>query len=268
MAKLTAVSETLYVPLLGRIYASLHHPEILYDKKSLSIADQLPAVIKNMSGQNEYTLLASAVRSRNMDYYLKAFLSENPDGVIVNIGCGLETSFYRNDNGNSLWFELDLPEVLTLREKYFPEERRDRYLWFSMFDYEWIEAVKKAAQKPVMIIASGLFYYFKEEQVIDFIRHLNGFNCVQLVFDAVSAAGIKGTKHYMKKMNRQDAAMFFSVDNATKFASKVGPEIDVLEERKFYSIINFQSNMSNATKLKMLLSDLFGMVKIVHLKIK
>jgi O-methyltransferase involved in polyketide biosynthesis len=38
---LTVFIETLYVPLLGRIYASKNHPDILYDKMALSIADEI-----------------------------------------------------------------------------------------------------------------------------------------------------------------------------------------------------------------------------------
>jgi O-methyltransferase involved in polyketide biosynthesis len=267
MSELTVVSETLYVPLLGRIYASKHHPDILCDEKALSIFDELPVNVKEMPGQTEYTLLASAIRSKNMDHYLQRFLSKNSDGVIVNVGCGLETTYYRNNNGKALWFELDLPEVLNLRSQNFPAEERDRYLPYSMFDYTWIDKVKEEARKPVMVIASGLFYYFHEEQVIDFIRNLARFENVQLVFDAVSSAGIKGTKHYMKKMDRQDAEMFFSVDNAKAFAAKISPVTTVVEERKFYSLSGFSPNMEFITKFKMFFSDLFNMVKMIHMKV-
>jgi len=203
-----------------------------------------------------------------MDHYLRNFLSDHPDGVIVNVGCGLETTYHRNDNGKALWFELDLPEVLQLRSRYFPEEERDRYLPYSMLDYTWINAVKAASQKPVMVIASGLFYYFHEEQIIDFIRRLAGLAHAQLVFDAVSSAGIRGTKHYMKRMDRQDAEMFFSVDSAQVFAAKISSATKVIEERKFYSLTDGNSQLHFVTRFKMFLSDLMNMVKIIHLKIE
>ena len=37
MSKLGVVEDTLFVPMLGRIYASEHYPQILYDKKSIGI---------------------------------------------------------------------------------------------------------------------------------------------------------------------------------------------------------------------------------------
>jgi O-methyltransferase involved in polyketide biosynthesis len=267
MSDLTAVSKTLYVPLLGRIYASKNHPDILYDKMALSIADEILKNNEQMKGESEYTLLSSAVRSKNIDHYIQTYLLRNPNGIIVNIGCGLETIYYRNDNNKALWFELDLPDVLNLRSKYFPEELRDRYLCYSMFDYKWIDIVRKTSKKPVMVIASGLFYYFHEDQVIDFIKHLTGFEYAELVFDAVSSVGIKGSKHYMKKMKKQDAEMFFSVDNAKTFIAKISPDIGLIEEQKYFSLTKFNTKMAFATKFKMNISDMFNMVKMIHLKV-
>ena len=37
MSKLGVVEDTLFVPMLGRIYASEHYPQILYDKKALEL---------------------------------------------------------------------------------------------------------------------------------------------------------------------------------------------------------------------------------------
>ena len=37
MSKLGVVEDTLFVPMLGRIYAAEHCPQILYDKKGVGI---------------------------------------------------------------------------------------------------------------------------------------------------------------------------------------------------------------------------------------
>ena len=42
MSKLGVVEDTLFVPMLGRIYASEHYPQILYDKKALELKNKLP----------------------------------------------------------------------------------------------------------------------------------------------------------------------------------------------------------------------------------
>ena len=41
MSKLGVVEDTLFVPMLGRIYASEHCPQIIYDKKALELKEKL-----------------------------------------------------------------------------------------------------------------------------------------------------------------------------------------------------------------------------------
>jgi O-methyltransferase involved in polyketide biosynthesis len=267
MPQFSSVSETLYIPLLGRIYVSKYHPQILHDRAALSIEHKLPAIVGQAAGQNEYTYLASAVRSRNMDAVIRRFLAVYPGGTIVNVGCGLETLYPRNDNGKALWFELDLPEVLECRSSLLPEQAREHYLPYSMFDYRWIDTVKQAAQPPILVVASGLFYYFRKDQIFDFIRHLAILGDVYLVFDAVSTAGIQATRRYMRKMNRSDAEMFFSVDCVHRFAASISPNVSVLKEPAFYGSLASASGLCLATKAKMFFSDLFGMVKMIQLRI-
>ena len=94
MSKLGVVEDTLFVPMLGRIYASEHYPQILYDKKALELKKKLPSDLIKQNMQSQYTLLASASRSANMDRIIRAFLERRPDGVIVQLGCGLETTYH------------------------------------------------------------------------------------------------------------------------------------------------------------------------------
>ena len=97
MSKLGVVEDTLFVPMLGRIYASEHYPQILYDKKALELKKKLPSDLIKRNMQSQYTLLASASRSANMDRIIRTFLERRPDGVIVQLGCGLETTYHRCD---------------------------------------------------------------------------------------------------------------------------------------------------------------------------
>ena len=101
MPEFNAVENTLFIPMLGRIYASEHFQNILYDEKALSLKDVLPKGLAETGSQSQYTLLASASRSANMDRYIRDFLRRKPDGVIAELGCGLETTFYRNDDGHT-----------------------------------------------------------------------------------------------------------------------------------------------------------------------
>lgn len=102
MSKLGVVEDTLFVPMLGRIYASERYPQVLYDQKALELKKKLPSDLLEYGSQNQYTLLASATRSANMDRYIRSFLQRRPNGVIAQLGCGLETAYYRSDNGGDM----------------------------------------------------------------------------------------------------------------------------------------------------------------------
>ena len=101
MQTLGVVEDTLFVPMLGRIYASEHCPQILYDRKTLELKNRLPSDLIKQNMQNQYTLLASASRSANMDWFIRSFLERRPDGVIVQLGCGLETTYHRCEIGRA-----------------------------------------------------------------------------------------------------------------------------------------------------------------------
>ena len=66
MQILGVVEDTLFVPMLGRIYASEYCPQVLYDKKALELKNKLPSDLIEQKKQNQYTLLASASRSANI----------------------------------------------------------------------------------------------------------------------------------------------------------------------------------------------------------
>ena len=73
-SKLGVIEDTLYVPMLGRIYASEHCKNILYDKKALELKNGMPKGLVENDTQTQYTYLASASRSANVDRYIKNFI--------------------------------------------------------------------------------------------------------------------------------------------------------------------------------------------------
>lgn len=262
------VEDTLFVPMLGRIYASKHFPSILYDKKALSLAVQLPAHITKNDRQTQYTYLASAVRSTNMDRYIKDFMFREPRGIIVQLGCGLETTFYRNDNHSALWYAVDLPHVIEYRRSLLLEHPRERYFAGDAFKEDWLLSIRKEhPTAPLLVIASGLFHYFTEQQVCALIRMLQKHDKIELLFDAVNKHGMRLLKKkHMKTVGHADAPMFFYIDSVETLASKIGGQIVVKNEEVFFLHIN-KLGLRLSTKLSMTISDLMGMVKIVHIQL-
>ncbi len=266
--ELGVVEDTLYVPMLGRIYASENHRNILYDKKALELKAKLPEKLIENDTQTQYTYLASAVRSANVDRYIADFLKRKPDGIIVQLGCGLETTYYRDDNGRTKWYGVDLPNVIEYRKSLLPEGEREAYITGDAFRKEWIEQIRSAhPDNPLLITASGLFYYFEEEKVIGLVRMLQNYGDIELLFDAVNRSGMMMMrKKHMKTVGHEDAKMFFYVDSARELASRIKGAVKVLAEEQFYSHTD-KAGLKFSTKFSMVVSDWLSMVKMIHLSL-
>ncbi len=267
-SKLGVVEDTLYVPMLGRIYASENCKHILYDKKSLELKSKMPEGLIEHDTQTQYTYLASASRSANVDRYIKDFIERKSQGIIVQLGCGLETTYYRNDNGRTLWYSVDLPHVIEYRKELLPETEREKYIAGSAFEAEWIEEIRSEhPTEPLLVVASGLFYYFEEENVLDLIKLLMNYGDIEILFDTVNKSGMTMMqKKHMKTVGHEEAKMFFYVDSATELAAKVDSKVKVLAEETFYSHIS-KKGLKFSTKFSMMFSDLLGMVKMIHLSL-
>lgn len=267
MQKLGVVEDTLFVPMLGRIYASEYCPQILYDKKALELKKKLPSDLIEKNMQNQYTLLASASRSANMDRFIQSFLERRPNGVIVQLGCGLETTYYRCDNRRTHWYAVDLPHVIDYRRELLPESERETYLAGDAFSEDWIRQVRtEFPDAPILVTAGGLFHYFEENKVISLLRMIGQFGNMEVVFDTVNKRGMTMMKKkYMKQVGHADAQMFFYVDSAEELAAKIRGNVKVIAEEPYYRYIP-KNGLKLSTKVSMAVSDQFKMVKMICLK--
>lgn len=142
MSKLGVLEDTLFVPMLGRIYASEYCPQILYDPKALELKKKRLPTCLGRAARSQYTLLASAARSANVDQFIRTFLERRPDGVVVQLGCGLETTYSRCDNGHTRWYALDMPHVVEYRRALLSEPERETYLAGDAFAEDWIRQIR------------------------------------------------------------------------------------------------------------------------------
>lgn len=129
---------------------------------------------------------AFAIRSAAFDRQVQAFLTEAPDGQVINLGDGLETQRFRIDNGTATWISVDLPESIALRERFIRPTSRHRHIAASALEERWVDAVDR--QRPCFVTAQGLLMYLapaEVRQVFQMLaRRLPGS---RLMFDTVPA---------------------------------------------------------------------------------
>lgn len=233
--KLNNISETLFIPLYGRVYATKNYPDLLNDQASCSLIKKIPDDINKIYKQTEYTYLASAVRAFNIDKEVREFLTRFPKGTIVNLGCGLDTTFNRVDNGLVTWISLDLKNVIDLRKELLDESSRNIFITKSFLDNSFIDDIKNLNCNGVLFIAAGLFHYFHSKEIIKFLEMLKKelLNC-EIIFDTVSNYGLKKSNKYVRKLGKTDALMYFYINNLDDFVSSISAEITQYKSYPFY----------------------------------
>ncbi|PIE80453.1 MAG: conjugal transfer protein [Chloroflexi bacterium] len=268
MIKTHSVSNTLYIPLTGNIYASKKFPELLFDEKALELEQAIPQANTNTI-HNEYYYLAAASRYYNMDVEVKNFIKKHQKCNIVNIGAGLDTSYYRIKSNTATFYEIDLPPVIAERRKLMPAQENDIYIDGSFLDVEqWVKHIKDKTL-PTLLIISGVFYYFKEEDVDKFFLQIkNKFSLLEAVFDCNNQMALKISNRYVKKTGNKSAPMYFYINSINAYLKHLNLDIKLVKEYMMYHYSKkILKRTSFKTKIRMTVSDLFKMVKIEHIKI-
>lgn len=137
---------------------------------------------------DEESWFGALLRSREFDRRTRDFLAAWPDAVVVHIGRGLDTRFERVDDGAAEWYDLDLPEVVELRQKLIGDEgARHHLLACSVLEDAWLETVSSLHPRPFLFLAEGVFMYFEEARVKRLVLTLRDrFPGAELIVDAFS----------------------------------------------------------------------------------
>lgn len=264
--ELGSVQETLLLPLWGRAVESQKRKPLLVDHKAVSIINSIPydfaRISKNIRPLSRLSWIA---RSIYFDNKIKAFIDNYTEATIVNVGCGLDTTFDRVDNGKIRWIDLDLPDTIELRKKYIPETDRVKFVSKSVFDTSWYDAVER--KNHVMLLIAGVLYYFDESDVKrlfgDFHAFLPG---VEIVFDYASELGIKlSNKQVLEKGGMDESAFLkWGIDNILEM-EKWDSNIKVLDNMPMYK--EHRKHYSVFRRIGLAMADRMGIMSLAHVRI-
>jgi O-methyltransferase involved in polyketide biosynthesis len=124
------------------------------------------------------------------DEWVKDFLSRHPEGTVVEIGAGLNSRFERLDNGTVHWFDLDLPDTVELRRKFFIDSGRRVTLAESIVDPGWMAAVRQSPG-PYCFVAEGVFIFLTEPEVKAALAQIaRNFPRASIAFDTATLKAI------------------------------------------------------------------------------
>jgi O-methyltransferase involved in polyketide biosynthesis len=257
--------KTLLLPLWGRAVESRKKKPQLVDRTAADIIDKIDydfsAIADNIS---EITQLAWIARSLHIDRIISQLLNNHPKATIVNLGCGLDTTFDRIDNGSLFWYDLDLPDVIALRNNFILENERRKYIACSLFNDTWFHQLR--VEDAVMFIAAGLFYYFEEYQMKKFFtKRADIFPGSELLFDASSALGVRVANKTVIQGGGMDKSSIlkWGIENA-KSIQLWDSRIKIIDEYPLFK--NMKKGLPLKNKIGTLMSDILNIMFLVHLR--
>jgi methyltransferase (TIGR00027 family) len=205
--EISDVAATSFVTLYCHAIESQSKDSILYDPKAIEITHELNKILSGSKNRLDKDLVKGklrkelvthvAIRAKQYDKYVRDFLENSPDGVVVNIGCGLDSRFLRIDNGRVIYYDLDMPEVIDIKKQFFEENERYHFISSSVLDHDWMSIGAKHVG-PFLFVAEGVFMYLYREDVKSLILKLQlEFSGSELVCEVFNSLWLKKT---LKKM--------------------------------------------------------------------
>ena len=212
--EISDVAATSLLTLACHARESQSAQPILHDPTAVEIIDKLrprmaateSKLLRNLAaGKVDDRLVVHIVlRAKRYDEYVRAFLTQWRDGVVINIGCGLDDRFQRVDNDQVHFYDLDLPEIIDLKRIFFDESERYHFIDSSVLDHTWMESLRKYADRRFLFMAEGVFMYLDGDDVKTLVLALqSNFPGAELVCEVFNSRWLHSFWQPMFKIKMQ-----------------------------------------------------------------
>lgn len=232
VTQLTGVIETLLPVLYSRVFETRQPNPIIQDPIAVEWVEQIDYDFSRFDDAVK-NHLGVAIRTVIFDCYTQTFLDQHPQATVINIASGLDTRFYRMDNGQLRWIELDLPESIAVRKQLMQETERHYTLEASALETDWIDEL--ATDKPVLFIVEGLLMYFTEEQIKGMLGAITErFPNATLLLEILGKTQAKKT-HLNDAISKTDAEFKFGIRDASQMG-QWHPHLHYVEDTSLYDL--------------------------------
>ena len=215
------VQETLVIPLFGRLVCSEH---LFSDPEAERICAMLDYDFAEKRKKMEspagiFGALEVAQRQYDLRREAEMYLEDHPEAAVVNLGCGLDDTFRKCDYGLCRGYNIDLPDVIRVRNDLLPAGEREINLACDLNDFSWMDKID--ASNGAVFFAAGVFYYFRTEDVKKlFSAMAERFLGAVLAFDSCNERGAKlMRKTWLKEAGITDVSAFFSLEDENELKS-------------------------------------------------
>ncbi len=185
---LEGVPETTLWTLYHRAKDSQRAGSRLSDPKAIELVDAIDFPFEEKFGHRVGGLDGwIGERALTFDSQVLEVLATDPAAMVAVLGEGLETQFWRVDNGQVRWLTVDLPETAAVRRALVGEDPPRRRLFAgSALDSDWFDEFGAGSGDRVVVVAQGLLMYLPPREVEALIaRCAERFRGGVMLFDTV-----------------------------------------------------------------------------------
>lgn len=232
---LTEEKQTLLITLYAKALDSRSKHSILHDVKANEMVSMIDYDFEKLNSFGNGNVMV--VRARQMDEWMREFLRSNPNAVVLNLGCGLDTRVSRiNPPAGVSWFDIDFPEVIEERKNFFSSDREGyKMIESSITAPEWLEEIPKG--RPAIVVADGVFEYIAEEGVKDLLNRItDSFPRGQIAFDVMNSFAVRSGRSSLKETT--GAEHRWAVDDVGK-VNQLDPKLKRIDNLSVFRLKYF-----------------------------
>jgi O-methyltransferase involved in polyketide biosynthesis len=268
--QLGEVQRTLIIPLYGRAAEYEREHPLIRDKYAHDIVEKLDFDFKAAFTRSPVQFrINSVIRAIHLDAAILNFIVRYPDGIIVNLGAGLDTTFQRLDNGKIFWYDLDLPDTIELRRKLIPEGERNVFIAKSIFDRSWFDDIR-IRRARVLFVAGGVLVYLKEAEIKRLLLDMvSKFPESEMVFEIYSRLFLWLRNHALARraINPTLFSKWLWGANSGKSIARWSDRIRVVDEYPFYSRLDLTDDRVKVNLSPLNLLNSGKWIKMVQIRL-
>lgn len=211
------VSADIKHAIWARSMLAERYSKLFSDPDSIKLAVKMNIEYKKISSQYDpYDKAVLLEKIISMDKRVRHFIRRYADSIVVNVGAELDTMFSRMDNGRIKWYNVDLPERIELRRAYLESREREQNIDSSIFDYTWMDQIKRSEGQPILFVCYDVMKYFDKQRLQAFLDAVwQRFPGAEIVFDIKNSVEKKKYNFKIIRGKNKGAFIKVSVDNCT-----------------------------------------------------
>lgn len=236
------VNKTLYIPLYGKAWVS-RKGIILLDTKAEQIWDTESFPLKGKS-RSKWLAYFMGMRSAVFDRWVKEKMDACPDALILHMGCGMDSRVLRVGTGEHIWFDIDFPEVIAERKRYYQESSQYRMISSDIRDLQWLDALPKA--ETAIVVMEGVSMYLQPQELRTVLQALSSrFGQLRILMDCYTEFSAKASK-YKNPINDVGVTKVYGIDDPKVLEQDTGIRFVKEHEMTPKPLINQLKGMEKA----------------------